>query len=94
MSQALIRHGGRLRLQAGAKGATLTSPDSFYILPEAKAILRARLYRCGKLDSAGDLKGHSFSCAVQALHFCHPEATLVAEGSAVRTFPRPVQPCR
>jgi hypothetical protein len=32
------------------------------------------------------LKGHGFSRAVQALSFCHPEATLVAEGSAFPTF--------
>ena len=32
------------------------------------------------------LKGHGFSRAVQVLSFCHPEATLVAEGSAFPTF--------
>ena len=30
------------------------------------------------------LKGRSFSCAVQVLCFCDPEATLVAEGSALK----------
>ena len=32
------------------------------------------------------LKGRSFSCAVRGLSFCHPEATLVAEGSVFPIF--------
>jgi len=39
-----------------------------------------------KLASRDVLKGHGFSRAVQVLSFCHPEATLVAEGSAFPTF--------
>jgi hypothetical protein len=32
------------------------------------------------------LKGHGFSRAVQVVYFCHPERTLVREGSAFPTF--------
>jgi len=39
-----------------------------------------------KVASRDVLKGHGFSRAVQVLSFCHPEATLVAEGSAFLTF--------
>ena len=39
-----------------------------------------------KLASDDVLKGHSFSCAAQALYFCHPERALAREGSAFLTF--------
>jgi len=40
-----------------------------------------------EIFSSGDvLKGHGFSRAVQVLYFCHPERTLVREGSAFLTF--------
>ena len=39
-----------------------------------------------KVASRDVLKGHGFSRAVQVLSFCHPERTLVREGSAFPTF--------
>src|SRR5271165_2443842 len=39
-----------------------------------------------KLASDDVLKGHSFSCAAQALYSCHPERALAREGSAFLTF--------
>jgi len=41
---------------------------------------------CGKVDFDYVLKGHSFSCAVQALYFCHAERASAREGSAFLTF--------
>src|SRR5215471_419533 len=43
-----------------------------------------------KLAKGDVLKGHSFSCAVQALYSCHPERALAREGSAFAIFPQPL----
>jgi hypothetical protein len=39
-----------------------------------------------KLASSGFPEGRSFSCAVQVVYFCHPERTLVREGSAFQAL--------
>jgi len=75
---------------SGAKAPSLLARVTARLKPrpfqERLAVLSTPKQAAEKLTLNGALKGRSFSCAVQAFYFCHPERALAREGSPFLTF--------